>query len=323
MDIYSLSQKINSQINRAGNILLVAHQQPDADALGSIAAFSKWLDALGKPYTKFCLDQPSSDFAWLINFEPLATDPKALVNQRYDLAVILDSGDLKYAGVDRAMADFKTKPFIINIDHHATNQHFGDINLVDSTAVSTTEIIYRLFKILKIKISRQLASALLAGIIYDTYNFTNPNTDRRSLTAASDLLLSGARLEQISNLVLKNKTIDTLRVWGKILSRLSYNKKLQIASTVVTEEDLKTQLSSADVTDGVANFLNNIAGIKAALILQQQEPDVIKGSLRTNDDLIDVSKLAKILGGGGHKKAAGFKVKGKLVQNKNGEWQIK
>ena len=149
---------------------------------------------------------------------------------------------------------------------------------------------------------------MLAGIIDDTYNFTNPNTNFQSLETASKLLLAGAQLTQVSDSILKTKTITTLKIWGEVLIRLSYNSQFDMVTTVITREDLDSHLAGAEVTEGVANFLNNLAGVKAALILQQQEPDLIKGSLRTNNDLIDVAKLAKMLGGGGHRKAAGFKV---------------
>jgi len=103
---------------------------------------------------------------------------------------------------------------------------------------------------------------------------------------------------------------------------LSYNADLGVVSTIVTESDLKENLSPSEVTEGIANFLNNLTGVKASLILQQEAGRIIKGSFRTGDDLIDVSELAKILGGGGHRKAAGFRVKGQLVKTKEGGWQI-
>jgi len=317
-----LSQKIHSQVNQANNILLVSHQQPDADALGSLAAFGEWLDILGKTHTKFCQDLPPANLAWLLNFQPIAINPDLLIRQNYDLVVVLDCGDLKHAGLAKILSDFTLEPFVINIDHHATNQNFGDINLVDEEAVSTTAIIYQLFKSLNHKVSRQTAGALLAGIIYDSYNFTNPNTNHLALAAAADLLLAGASLPQVSNSILKNKSLETLRIWGEILIRLRYNPQFGLATTVITRDDLADYSAVAEISEGVANFLNNLAGIKAALILQQQEDNIIKGSLRTNDDLIDVSKLAKILGGGGHKKAAGFKIKGQLVKLPDGNWQI-
>jgi len=322
MDFNVISRKIYSQISGANNILLIIHPNPDADALGSLAALNYWLIDLGKKPTKFCLNQVVGNLAWIVNFEPLATDFEELVKNNYDLVIVLDSGDLKYAGVDKFFSQFSPKPLIINIDHHLTNQYFGDINLVNLSAASTTEIIYQFFKLLKVKISPKIASALLAGIIGDTYNFTNPNTSFQSLETAAHLLVAGARIDRINDSIFKNKTLETLKIWGEILIRLSYNADLGVVSTIVTESDLKENLSPSEVTEGIANFLNNLTGVKASLILQQEAGRIIKGSFRTGDDLIDVSELAKILGGGGHRKAAGFRVKGQLVKTKEGGWQI-
>jgi len=321
MEVSATSQKIYNHIRQASNILLIAHQRPDADALGSMAVLSSWLQTLGKNHTKFCIDQPPNNLTWLFNFQSIISNPAYLAEQNYDLIIVLDSGDLQYAGVAEIVNNFSVRPYLINIDHHATNQNFGDINLVDPTAVSTTEIIFQLFKALKIKISASQADALLAGIIFDTYNFTNPNTNHQSLQTASQLLLAGASLNQISDSILKNKTITTLQIWGKILVRLSYNEKLSVVTTVITQRDLADEVAGTEVTEGIANFLNNLSGVKAALILQQ-EGEMVRGSLRTNDDLIDVSKLAKLLGGGGHRKAAGFRINGKLVETEEGYWQI-
>ncbi|MAF13537.1 MAG: hypothetical protein CMI53_01445 [Parcubacteria group bacterium] len=322
MEISEVSQKIHSQINKAEHILLIAHQNPDADCLGSLVVFSSWLESLNKNHTRFCLHQPPPNLTWLVNFEPLVNDPEYLIKQPYDLVIVLDSGDLKYAGVDNILPKLSPQPKVINIDHHATNQNFGDINLVNTQSVSTTEIVYQLFKTLKIRIDAKVASAMLAGIIYDTYNFTNPNTNHQSLETASQLLLSGAQLGTVSDSILKTKSIDTLKIWGEILTRLSHCHKFNVVSTVVTRQDLADNLADSEVTEGVANFLNNLTGVKAALILQEQADGSIKGSFRTNNDLIDVSKLARILGGGGHKKAAGFKIKGQLKKTRSGSWQI-
>ncbi|MFA6410454.1 MAG: DHH family phosphoesterase [Candidatus Buchananbacteria bacterium] len=322
MDFTAISQKIYQQISEAQNILLIAHPRPDADALGSLVAFGLWLESLGKTHDKFCVDQPDSNLAWLTDYEPIITDPKYILAQQYDLIVVLDSGDLRYAGVDQVLPQFLPLPLIINIDHHNTNRNFGTINLVDSNAVSTTQIIFQFFKTLRVRISAKQATALLAGIIYDTYNFTNPNTNDRSLEITSDLLRAGALLPQVSDSILRNKTVDALQVWGKILTRLSYNAKLGVAFVAITKDDLEYVEFGAEITKGVANFLNNLAGVKAVLILEQQSDDIIKGSLRTNEELIDVSELAKMLGGGGHKKAAGFKLNGRLISTEKGFWQI-
>lgn len=322
MDFLGTSQKIKSTLSQAKNVLVIAHQQPDADALGSMVAIGNWASELGIAHTKFCIDQPIDNLRWLVDFEPIVIDPALILEQDYDLVFVLDSGDLRYAGVDKIVPQLLNHPLIINIDHHATNESFGDLNLVDVNEVSTTAILYKLFRTVGIKVSAKTASAMLAGIIFDTYNFTNPNTNDSALTTASRLLSAGASLPQISDSILKTKTVNALRVWGQILMRLRYNSDLGIATTVVTADDLKQGLTSTEVSEGVANFLNNLSDVTAALILQEQEGGMIKGSLRTNNDNIDVSKFAQIFGGGGHKKAAGFKIKGKLVQDQAGNWQV-
>ncbi len=324
MDLLVNFQKINQAVKPAENILLVIHQQPDADALGSLVAFSGWLDILGKRYTSFCREVPvtTDNLAFLINPKLLETTPEVLFAQKYDLVIIFDSGDLKYAGMKDILPRLSPTPLVINIDHHITNDNFGDINLTNPQAVSTTEIIYQFFHFSKIKISPKMATAILAGIIFDTYNFTNPNTSYFSLEVASKMLLAGANLPQVSDSILKNKTIEVLKLWGKILTRLTRHPRLNIISTIITLEDLPDPEENIKIIEGIANFLNSLDGTKAVLIISQQEKDLIKGSLRTNSDLIDVAKLATILGGGGHRKAAGFKIKGRLVETKNGQWQI-
>lgn len=321
MELNIASQKIQSKIKEADNILLVCHQQPDADAVGSIVSLSEWIFSLGKKQTKFCKDPSPESLAWLTNFENLETKAGNILHNDYDLMIVVDSGDLQYAAMDDIVKRFTKKPFIINIDHHATNKFYGDLNVVDINAASTTEIIYRIFKTLKINISPRVASALLSGIIGDTYSFTNPNTGQQSLEAASGLLLSGASLPKVNDSVLKNKSVDMLRLWGRALTRLRYNPRLDMAVTVVTHEDMADFNHDYEAVEGISNFLNNLDGVKAALILIQQG-EMVKGSFRTNNDLIDVSKLAKMLGGGGHKKAAGFKVKGQIKEDENGFYQI-
>jgi len=320
MDLFAQGHKIYNQALRSQRVLLIAHQRPDADALGSVAAFSYWLNKLGKQTWQYCQDQIPPNLLWLNNYQQLETDWAKLLDNNFDLVFILDCGDLKYAAAEDLLKALPNRPFVINIDHHESNRMFGDLNLVDSSAASTTAIIFELFKIFNLKLDEFLGNALLAGIVNDTYNFTNPNTSQESLQMASELLRAGACLNKVSDAISKTKTVEALKSWGQILSELTYNQDLNLAITVAKPDDddsLKT-----DLTEGVANFLNNLGAVNAVLILQQADPETIKGSLRTNSDLIDVGLLAKILGGGGHRKAAGFKIKGQLIKQANGNWLI-
>ena len=322
MDFDLKASKIFSKIKQAKNILLVIHRKPDGDALGSASAFSQFLSIENKNHSVFCLDQPPAHYLFLTGFNQISNDPTKFFKKQFDLIIVFDSGDLEHAGLKDLLPKLSPRPFLINIDHHLTNQNFGDLNLVNPQAVSTTEIIFQLFYQQQFKISKEIATSLLTGIVTDTLNFTNPNTTFYSLKIAAELLLVGARLPQINEFTFKNKTLATLKLWGRILTRLTKNHQLGIVTTVVTNQDLAEYQIEAELTDGIANFLNNLTDVKAALILKEQGDGTIKGSLRTSGDLIDLVRLAKILGGGGHQKAAGFTIKGSLVKSKQGYWQI-
>lgn len=322
MDIANYGRQLKALLTAANHVLLITHPQPDADAVGSVAAMAQWLNSLNTTYTIFCVDQPPANLSWLINFQSFNIDPIDVSGGRYDAVVVLDCGDLKYAGAAEWLPRLSPRPPLVNIDHHATNAYFGDINIVDTAAASTTEILFQLFDACSFAVTTAAANALLAGIVFDTYNFTNPNTSDRALKAAAKLLSAGAGLTHINDLVLKTKTIGALQAWGRALSRLSFNSRWNMVSTVITEADVASGVAVAEIAEGAANFLNNVGGIGAALILYELSDGLIKGSFRTNSDLIDVSKLATLLGGGGHKKAAGFRLKGRLEKTDDGYWQV-
>lgn len=321
MEIDRLIQRIDEKIAVAKNILVIGHQKPDADSLGSICAFGRYLDKLGKNYSLFCLTPPSGVYNFLSGIEKIQTDFNQIASQVYELVIVFDSGDLVFAGVKDLLPSLKPAPFIINIDHHATNQNYGQINLVIPAAVSTTEVIYRYFDSLHIEIDKETAVCLMVGILGDTNYFTNHNTSEYSFQVAASLVLAGAALTSIYNYISKNKQLDTLKLWGKVLSRLFKNKEYGIAITLITQADLEELKIDADNIEGVANFLNNLTDVRASLVLTEQPNGTIKGSLRTNDPLLDLTKLVKILGGGGHPKAAGFTIKGRLKNTEQG-WQI-
>lgn len=322
MDIPFYGSRVQTLLTEARRVLLIIHPLPDADAVGSAAAFGQWLSTLGTAYTIFCVDQPPTSLSWLVNFQPFVTDSEIVLRETYDAVITLDCSDLRYAGAVSWINRITPVVPIINIDHHATNSRFGEINIVDTNAASTTEILFYFFKDRGVMITPTMADALLAGLIFDTYNFTNPNTSRQSLAVASALLSAGGSLTKISETVMRTKTVPALQAWGQALARLSFNSRWNTVSTVVTAEDVVGGAPAPEVAEGAANFLNNLGGVKAALILNELPGGIIKGSLRTNDVLIDVSKLAIILGGGGHKKAAGFRLKGRLVKTDAGYWQV-
>jgi len=192
---------------------------------------------------------------------------------------------------------------------------------VETDAASTTDILFRIFNHNRFRINKEIATCLLTGIITDTGSFSNLATTPQSISNASELLINGARAKDIINNALTKQSIGVLKLWGRAFSRLIKNSHTNIAITVVTLKDFKECGVENESAEGIANFLNNLNGAKAILVLKEQSDGTIKGSLRTTQDNIDVSKLARVLGGGGHKKAAGFTIKGKIEETKGG-WKI-
>lgn len=316
-----LINKLEQSLLIAKKILIIAHQKPDGDALGSGLAFSEFLDALGKQNDFFALGPVSSTADFLPSRKKVIDNFHQISLLNYDLLVILDCGDLKQTGIEAELRALPAEFPIINIDHHQTNENFGTLNILDAESSSTAEIVFSLFEQLNFSLSKDAATLLLTGLITDTANFSNPATTFSSLETAGKLLARGARLGEISSNVLQNKSLDVLKFWGTILSRLTENKELGVVTTVITKEDLELANLDEEALEGVTNFLNNLKGAKMVLVLKALEDGKIKGSFRTTTPGIDVSLLAKTFGGGGHAKAAGFTIPGKLVKIEGG-WRI-
>lgn len=315
--------KIKNLIANASSILLICHQNPDGDAIGSLCVFINHFEAVGKKYKAFCSGKISSSFYFLEGVEKIQTNQDFKLDE-YNLIIILDCGDLRQTGLQSVFEEMLQKrlterPIVVNIDHHITNEYFGDINLVIENASSTAEIIYENFKDI-LKIDRKIATALLLGIFTDTGHFSNPATTISSFQVASALLKAGGRLKLIIDNIFRNKSVSDLKIWGKIFSRLIENKKFGLAIALIFREDFAGNEFDDGAVEGLTNFLNHLEGARVVLVLREKEGE-IKGSLRTTDDSIDVSRLARLFGGGGHQRAAGFTIKGSLRETADG-WKV-
>lgn len=307
--------KIQAAIKTATNVAVICHKNPDGDALGSATALIEALDNWQKKYTLFCMTPAPHQFDWLPRINELQSDESIIQNNRFDVIIMLDSGSLSYAGIDELIKSLKYKHTLINIDHHNSNNYFGDINYVDETSSSTCEIIYELFRQWKAPMNKDIATSLLNGIMTDTGMLTNPATSDRTLSIASDLMKFGANIYKITQYNTRNKRHNLLNLWGVAMQRLIYNKDFNCATTFITKEDFEKHKLNEEGLDGLANFLSSLHDVDFTMVLTEVPNEYIKGSLRTTKDNVNVGALAQKLGGGGHKKASGFVIKGKLSYN--------
>ncbi|MFA6503427.1 MAG: DHH family phosphoesterase [Patescibacteria group bacterium] len=303
-------------IKGCDSLLLAAHQKPDGDALGASTAIGHWLLAQGKKVTFFCKDKPAKSYSCLNHYLDFIDDPKAFDGQ-YDALIVLDSGTLSYCGIDQLIGRLSPDCKVINFDHHKTNDGFGDLQFVDATASSTSEMVAMFLKTNSQPVDSAIATSLMTGIMFDTSYFSNSATQGQSFSVVGDLLAAGARTTEIAQTLLKNKEAGKLKLWGIALSRLKYNPKYDMAFTYIKQEDLALAEVGQDATEGMINFLNGVCGdAEAIMLLTQKDESTIKGSFRSIKT--DVSKIAKALGGGGHKHAPGFTIQGKIVETEKG-----
>ena len=294
-------QKINQQFKSADKILIISHRRPDSDAIGSSLAIFFYLKGLGKNPTLFNIGPMAAYFDFLPGIENVCSDEKILDN-KFDLVITLDLSSLDHSGLNDKV--FKNN-YVINIDHHISNHRFGHINLVDDQASSTCEVIYKIFSEINFNINKNISLCLLCGLLGDTGNLSNSATNTNSLVIASELIGKGGRIYKIDDLINRNKSINGLRLWGQALSRLKTDDNREVAFTYIKEEEYQEyQINEAEL-DGLTNFLNVISDVKF-IALFRISPDFTRVGMRTIRDDIDLSEIAKINGGGGHKKAAGF-----------------
>lgn len=316
-----LYQKIYAKIRAAEKILFVTHEKPDGDALGSICAMMELAENLGKSYSAYCADAPAPHFRFLPHVEKILSDKNAFNFADYDLIIALDCGDRKRTKLTDEIATRKKSQFVISIDHHPKVDDFADLEIKNPLAASTSELVYELFKANKIKINKNAANSILTGISADTANFIFPATTDRTVKISSELLSRGANLPQIIEQTWRNKSLSALKIWGQAMSNLEINKKYNLAFTVLAQNDIVSAGISEDELEGIANFLSSLHDAPAVLLLREQTNGTIKGSLRATQADTDVSQLARALGGGGHTKAAGFMIEGKLEKTEKG-WTI-
>lgn len=300
----NIAKQINYEIAQAKKVLIIPHRNPDGDALGTVSALSEYLLSRDIEPEIFCINEVQNKYFFLPHLHLVKNDPLVFTDPDIDLIIVVDTGDLTHAGVDTYLKNHPAK--IINIDHHHTNQGYGFLNMVIPTASSATQVVYNFFRFNNITINHKIATCLLTGLISDTENFTNGATTSQAMSVASELVRYGANYKLINNWLLKNKTLNILKLWGTALSRLQKHSTLDLVYTYILQEDFQKYDVDETETDGIANFLNKLDGAKISLILKETSDNKTKGSFRTTFNDVDVSALAKNLGGGGHKKASGF-----------------
>lgn len=293
-------------------IVILSHRNPDGDTVGSnlalrLALIHQWQ----KEVISACIDPipPAYDFLPEVN-----TYQKDFDIAWPHLIVTVDVGASYMTRFHETKPKlFSGSPPVLNIDHHASNDCFGTINIVNDSAAAACQILYHFLKYCGFTIDRKIATCLLHGLYYDTGSFMHSNTTPEVLTMASDLLWKGADFKTIVKRQFHTMSVAQLRLYGKILQHARVNSK-KITVSSIWEKDFKEAGANSEDTTGAIDYLNSIVDGKFSCLLYEDQKGAIKGSLRTRVEEINLSKLAGIFNGGGHVKAAGFSFPGRLLE---------
>jgi len=296
-----IAEGIRNKLDRAQRILVLSHIRPDGDAIGSLLGLGLALQEIGKDVTMVSVDGVPVNFKHLPGSDRVVKHPKG----EYDLVAMVDCSDLQRVG--DILNGYKIPD--LNIDHHVTNLDFAKINLVDTGAVATTEILTEYMPEWGLPITQSIASVLLTGMITDTLGFRTSNMTPKALRVAATLMELGANLPELYNQALKQRSFEAMRFWASGLSNLERNGPL-VWTTLTISDRRAAGYHGRDDAD-LINLLSSIDGAVVSLIFVEQPNKAIKVSWRAQPG-VDVSQIALQFGGGGHPAAAGAEIEGEI-----------
>jgi bifunctional oligoribonuclease and PAP phosphatase NrnA len=294
------------QIRAGERFLLVTHEHPDGDALGSLIAMQGVLTTLGKDTLMFMAasELPLPYEYRFFELDRLVTEPPADVDSR--VVVFLDCGNIDRTPVE----GLKEGSRILNLDHHHDNTMFGDVNHVVPDASCTAEIVWDLMGELRVRPTHAIAEALYVGLVTDTGKFMYENTGPRAHLMAADLIAAGVDVHGIYRRLYEGMPYAKLELLGRALAHVRRFDEGQLTMAVLSRDDFRMSGADDSHSEGVIDHLRSVEGTKVAALARELVDEAGEGrkkvSLRSTDGEIDVSQIAREGGGGGHRRAAGF-----------------
>lgn len=300
-------KEIIDSIRNGKSFLITAHVRLDGDALGSELALCLLLRDLGKKVVVYNQDNTPAHYRFLPAAQNIVHELGSI--EQYDVAFILDCSELERVGDEKEkIGRIKT---LINIDHHISNGGFCEIRMLDAKASSTGELLYRLMQEMHCPMNKDICTNLYAAIITDTGGFRYSNTHRDTFLAAGTLVEKGADPQWISENIYESDPPAKLRLLAKTMETLSLDMERKMGSLVVTRESLKEAGASVELTDGFVEIPRSISGIEISVLYTQMDDNYFKLSMRSKGS-VNVEKIARKFGGGGHVNAAACRIEGNI-----------
>ena len=299
---------IISSIESAKRVLILTHESPDGDAVGSSLGMYIALRRLKKD-----VDVVIDEYSWVFNFLPYIDEVKREASGEYDLVIVLDCATRKRLYDPSGIVD-KSR-LVISIDHHASNNYFADYNYVEGNSPAASQVIIKVLKRLGVSLTKEICECLIAGIITDTGGFRFSTVNDETFEFAAKILDLGVNISDIYIRVFQTKSKAQFRLGQIANSRLELLYKDKIAFTYITLADEKNCKALKGDHEGIVNVGQSIEGVEVSVFLHECDKG-FKVSLRSNNS-IDVARIAELFGGGGHVNASGCLIEDSLDNVKN------
>ena len=300
---------IVEEINKAEKVVVLTHESPDGDAIGSVLAMNLALKSLGKQ-----VDVRMKEFPRRFSFLPRANEVKFdLEEKEYDLAISVDCADLKRL---ERKEYFENAKVSIVIDHHGSNMMYGDWNFVNPVSPACCEILAGIFEYANIEITKEIGTCLLTGIITDTGGFRYQGVTSETFEFAAELLRKGVKISDVYEKVLQTQTKPNFELSKRVINRMELLEDGKVTFTYITKQDEIDVNAEPGDHEGLVEIGRNIEGVEVSVFIRQKDDtNSYKVSMRSKS-YVNVSDVCLMFGGGGHPRAAGCLIQGDIEQVK-------
>lgn len=301
--------EILKEIKKAEKIVILTHESPDGDAVGSALAMKLMLEELGKK-SDVIIPEYSRMFQFLPSAEEIKIDSEI---KKYDLAISVDCATFKRMAKNEYFENAKKT---IVIDHHGSNNMYGDLNYVNPVSPACCEILVGMAEYFEIRISKDLGTCIMAGIITDTGGFRHLGITPDTFEYTAELIRLGVDIPDIYKRTMRTKTKANFELTKRVIDRMELLENGKVSFTYITSQDeLEVGAETGD-HEGLVDIGRDIEGVKVSIFIRQKDnEDAYKVSLRSEDG-INVSDICLVFGGGGHARAAGALIQGNVEQVK-------
>ena len=295
--------KIIEKINESSKIALSFHTSPDGDSIGSSLAFLQGLRTLGKEVYIVCKEDMPKTFKFLPYSDEI-TGTCDVVKDGTDILIVLDCGNLERVNTNSKLSERNYT--LINIDHHMSNDLYGDLNYVDTKSSSMGEIVFMILEAMNIEVTEDMAKCMYTSLLTDTGSFRHSNTTSRTHNIAGKLLDTGIDFSEIHRQIFDNKEFNRVKFMGRAIESLKLTLDGKVGVIKITDKDFEDFAIEDKDTSDIVNIGMKIGSVDVMILLKEGEEGT-KVSLRSKN-IVDVRKVAENFGGGGHVRASGARI---------------